>query len=87
MHVLRAEKGFCDHLPEMPDGSIAPIGLGMPWILNQRKPFSFPGKAVAGAQQCSRPDHRPWVGLLTVDPAKRLPEGGQLVDAPDGDRR
>ncbi|MCP5181793.1 MAG: sarcosine oxidase subunit alpha family protein [Pseudomonadales bacterium] len=84
MHVLRAEKGFVI-IGQDTDGSVTPIDLGMPWILNQRKPFSFPGKRSLARSDTSRPDRKQWVGLLTVDPAKRLPEGGQLVDAPDGE--
>jgi len=81
MHVLRAEKGFVI-VGQDTDGSVTPYDLGMSWIINNKKPFSFIGKRSLSRSDTARPDRKHWVGLLPVNPAERLPEGGQLVDSP-----
>ena len=83
MHVLRAEKGFVI-IGQDTDGSVTPDDLGMGWAVNHKKPFSFVGKRSLSRSDTARPDRKQWVGLLTVNPEVRLPEGGQLVDDPHG---
>ncbi len=79
MHVLRAEKGFII-VGQDTDGSVTPVDLGMNWIISKNKDFL--GKRSLKRSDCVRPDRKQFVGLLTVDPNKVLPEGAQLVDAP-----
>jgi sarcosine oxidase subunit alpha len=79
MHVLRAEKGFVI-VGQDTDGSVTPFDLGMSWIVNNRKPFSFLGKRSLSRSDTNRKDRKQWIGLQPTDPEAKLPEGGQLVD-------
>ncbi len=81
MHVLRAEKGFVI-VGQDTDGSVTPQDLGMSWVVNAKKPFSFIGKRSLARSHTSGKMRKQWVGLLPLDPAERLLEGGQLVDDP-----
>lgn len=81
MHVLRAEKGFVI-IGQDTDGSVSPHDLGMGWVINERKAFSFLGKRSLSRSDTRRTDRKHWVGLLTTNREQRLPEGGQLVNNP-----
>ncbi len=76
MHVLRAEKGFVI-VGQDTDGSVTPVDLGMDWIIAQGKDFI--GRRSLARTDTARADRKQLVGLLTVDPAEVLPEGGQIV--------
>jgi sarcosine oxidase, subunit alpha len=81
MHVLRAEKGYVI-VGQETDGTQTPHDLGMSWIVDGEK-GDFIGRrshARAGARD---PHRKRLVGILPVDPRDRLPEGAQLVEAPD----
>ncbi len=77
MHVLRAEKGYII-VGQETDGSITPLDLGMDWIVSKKKDFI--GRRSLYRADMSKPDRKQLVGLLTEDPAERLPEGAQLVE-------
>ncbi|MDE0308465.1 MAG: sarcosine oxidase subunit alpha family protein [Acidiferrobacterales bacterium] len=79
MHVLRAEKGFII-VGQDTDGSMTPIDMGMNWIVSKKKDFL--GKRSLSRSDCIRVDRKQFVGLLTDDGEKVLPEGAQLVEAP-----
>ncbi|MCB1647059.1 MAG: sarcosine oxidase subunit alpha family protein [Pseudomonadales bacterium] len=81
MHVLRAEKGFVI-VGQDTDGSVTPHDLGMSWIVNNKKPFSFIGKRSLSRSDTSSDTRKHWVGLLPINKDEKLPEGGQLVDDP-----
>ena len=83
MHVLRAEKGFII-VGQETDGSVTPDDVGLGRLLSRRKDFL--GKRSLSRPDSVRPDRKQLVGLLTDDPARVLPEGGHVVDAP-GRRR
>lgn len=80
MHVLRAEKGFII-VGQDTDGSVTPIDLGMDWIVAKNKDFI--GRRSLARHDTARADRKQLVGLTTVDPAAVLPEGGQIIEAPD----
>jgi sarcosine oxidase subunit alpha len=80
MHVLRAEKGYVI-VGQDTDGSVTPLDLGMGWVLSQAKDFL--GKRSLARPDCTRPDRKQLVGLLTDDETEVLPEGGQIVNSPD----
>jgi sarcosine oxidase, subunit alpha len=77
MHVLRAEKGY-PIIGQDTDGTVTPHDLGLDWIVSKTKP-DFVGKRSFVRADTARPDRKQLVGLL---PAKRIPEGTQLVAAP-----
>jgi sarcosine oxidase, subunit alpha len=77
MHVLRAEKGY-PIVGQDTDGTVTPHDLGLDWIVSKTKP-DFVGKRSFVRADTARPDRKQLVGLL---PAKRIPEGTQLVAAP-----
>ncbi len=79
MHVLRAEKGYII-VGQDTDGSMTPIDLGMNWIVSKQKDCL--GKRSLSRSDCMREDRKQFIGLLTDDPNKVLPEGCQLVEAP-----
>ena len=81
MHVLRAEKGYIICGQET-DGSVTPQDLGMSWIVSKKK--AFIGQRSHRRSDTARTDRKQLVGLLPVDGAHLLPEGAQLVLAPDG---
>jgi sarcosine oxidase subunit alpha len=81
MHVLRAEKGY-PIVGQETDGTVTPQDLGMGWAVSKRKP-DFLGKRSFSRPDTARTDRKQLVGLLPVDPAALLPEGAQLVGAPD----
>ncbi|AWN15121.1 sarcosine oxidase subunit alpha family protein [Salinisphaera sp. LB1] len=85
MHVLRAEKGFIVAGQDT-DGSMTPLDMGMQWAIGKNK-TDFIGK-----RSLERPDivldsRRQYVGLLPKEPETVLPEGAQLVDHADSERR
>ncbi len=80
MHVLRAEKGFII-VGQDTDGSVTPVDLGMNWLLSKDKDYL--GKRSLARPDCLRSDRKQLVGLLSSDGQTVLPEGTQLVDAPD----
>jgi sarcosine oxidase subunit alpha len=81
MHVLRAEKGY-PIVGQDTDGTVTPHDLGMSWAVSKKKP-DFVGKRSFSRADTARPDRKHLVGLLPVDGAELLPEGVQLVAAPD----
>jgi sarcosine oxidase subunit alpha len=81
MHVLRAEKGYII-VGQDTDGSVTPIDLGMERFVSRSKDFL--GKRSLARSDTSRDDRKQLIGLLTEDPQRILPEGGQISDAPDG---
>ena len=81
MHVLRAEKGFVI-VGQDTDGSVTPVDLGMNWLLAKDKDYL--GRRSLQRPDCKRPDRQQWVGLLSEDGSTVLPEGAQLVEAPNG---
>jgi sarcosine oxidase subunit alpha len=81
MHVLRAEKGYII-VGQDTDGSVTPIDLGMERFVSSAKDFL--GKRSLARPDTSRGDRKQLVGLLSEDPARVLPEGGQIVQARGG---
>ena len=79
MHVLRAEKGFII-VGQDTDGSMTPVDMGMNWIVSKKKDCL--GKRSLSRSDCVREDRKQFVGLLTEDADKVLPEGAQLVEEP-----
>jgi len=82
MHVLRAEKGYVI-VGQDTDGSVTPIDLGMNWIVSQTKDFI--GKRSLARSDTHRDNRKQLVGLLTQKPDFVLPEGAQLVNAPQSE--
>jgi len=80
MHVLRAEKGY-PIIGQETDGSVTPHDLGMGRMASTRK-WSI-GSRSWTRSDTARPDRKQLVGLLPVDPTELMPEGAQIVDAPD----
>ncbi len=78
MHVLRAEKGY-PIIGQDTDGTVTPQDLGMSWVVSKKKP-DFIGKRSHARADNLRPDRKHLIGLLPVDPDKRLAEGAQLVE-------
>jgi sarcosine oxidase subunit alpha len=78
MHVLRAEKGFII-VGQDTDGSMTPNDLGMQWAVSQNKTFSFVGQRGMAREDCVRSNRKELIGLKTIDSAKVIPEGSQLV--------
>lgn len=81
MHVLRAEKGY-PIIGQDTDGTTTPQDLGMGWVVSKKKP-DFIGKRSFDRHDNSRPNRRHLVALLTEDKALLLPEGSQIVEAPE----
>lgn len=79
MHVLRAEKGYII-VGQDTDGAQTPEDLGMDWILSKTKDYI--GRRSLARPDTRRADRRHLVGLLSADPARVLPEGGQLTRDP-----
>ena len=79
MHVLRAEKGFII-VGQDTDGSMTPVDMGMSWIISKNKDCL--GKRSLSRSDCIREDRKQFVGLLTEDPNKVLPEGCLLYTSP-----
>jgi sarcosine oxidase, subunit alpha len=77
MHVLRAEKGYFITGQET-DGSVSPVDLGL-----TVKQEDFLGRRSLRRSDLLRPDRKQLVGLLPDDPDIVLPEGAQLIAAPD----
>ncbi|HEX4584381.1 MAG TPA: sarcosine oxidase subunit alpha family protein [Burkholderiaceae bacterium] len=81
MHVLRAEKGYII-VGQDTDGSVTPIDLGMERFVARTKDFL--GRRSLARADTARSDRKQLVGLLTEDPGRVLPEGGQIVEHPGG---
>jgi sarcosine oxidase subunit alpha len=77
MHVLRAEKGYVI-VGQDTDGSVTPIDLGMSWACSKTKDYL--GRRSLERTDTARSDRKQFVGLLTNDPHRVLPEGGQIVN-------
>jgi sarcosine oxidase subunit alpha len=80
MHVLRAEKGY-PIIGQETDGSVTPHDLGMGKLASTKK-WCIGSRSWARSDTM-RTDRKQLVGLLPVDPTELLPEGAQIVDAPD----
>lgn len=78
MHVLRAEKGY-PIIGQETDSTVTPQDLGMGWIISKKK-LDFIGKRSFNRPENGRLDRKQLVGLVPVDPAVLLPEGGQVVE-------
>ena len=78
MHVLRAEKGYF-MVGQETDGSVTPIDLGL--VVAPDKDFL--GRRSLNRSDAARLDRKQLVGLLPDDPAVILPEGAQLIAAPN----
>lgn len=61
------------------DGSMTPHDMGMGWVVNKSKEFSFIGKRSLDRSDMLRKNRKQFVGLKTIESSKMLPEGGQLV--------
>ncbi len=81
MHVLRAEKGY-PIIGQDTDGTITPQDLGMSWVVSKKK-ADFIGKRSYARGDNSRPDRKHLVALLPVSEHLLLPEGSQIVEAPE----
>ncbi|MFD9889277.1 2Fe-2S iron-sulfur cluster-binding protein [Amycolatopsis sp. NPDC059027] len=79
MHVLRAEKGY-PIIGQDTDATLTPQDLGMSWAVSKKK-ADFIGKRSFARAENQRPDRKQLVGLLPVDPAVPLPEGGQVIES------
>jgi sarcosine oxidase subunit alpha len=79
MHVLRAEKGFII-VGQDTDGSVTPGDLGMDWILSKNKDYL--GRRSLLRSDTVRANRKQLVGLVSKDGSTVLPEGAQLVNAP-----
>jgi sarcosine oxidase subunit alpha len=81
MHVLRAEKGYII-VGQETDGSVTPIDLGLGPLIARDKDFL--GRRSLARRDTARADRKQLVGLVPENPEEVLPEGAQLVAAPDG---
>ena len=90
MHVLRAEKGFII-VGQDTDGNQTPDDMGLGWAVRQPpmqpEAAETPGFGFIGDRSLSlaahrRPDRLQFVGLKTLDAARVIPEGAQIVDEP-----
>jgi len=79
MHVLRAEKGFII-VGQDTDGSVTPGDLGMDWIVSKSKDFL--GRRSLLRSDTARANRKQLVGLMSRDGSTVVPEGAQLVNAP-----
>ncbi len=82
MHVLRAEKGFII-VGQETDGTATPDDVGLGWAIGKTK-RDFVGKRSLARPAMSDPARKQLVGLATVDPARILEEGAQIVAEPGG---
>ena len=82
MHVLRAEKGFII-IGQDTDGSMTPDDMGLGWAVRRNKRFGFIGDRSLDLADHRRADRLQLVGLETLDGTATLPEGAQIVVAPD----
>ena len=82
MHVLRAEKGFII-VGQETDGTATPDDVGLAWAVGKAK-RDFVGKRSLARPAMSDPSRKQLVGLATVDPARVLEEGAQIVAEPGG---
>jgi sarcosine oxidase subunit alpha len=77
MHVLRAEKGYII-VGQDTDGSVTPFDLGMGGLVSKLKDCI--GKRSLTREHTGQSGRKQFVGLLTDDPARVLPEGAQIVE-------
>jgi sarcosine oxidase, subunit alpha len=81
MHVLRAEKAY-PIIGQDTDGTVTPHDLGMGWVVSKKKP-DFVGKRSFARAENNRPDRKELVALLPEDRHLHLPEGSQILEAPE----
>ena len=77
MHVLRAEKGFII-VGDETDGVTTPIDVGLSWALSKKK-ADYVGKHSLQREHLQRADRPVLVGLETIDPQEKLPDGAYGV--------
>ncbi|MEL6197969.1 MAG: glycine cleavage T C-terminal barrel domain-containing protein, partial [Pseudomonadota bacterium] len=77
LHVMRAEKGFI-MIGDETDGTVTPQDLGLSWAVSKKKE-DFVGKRAQSRVDLARPGRKQLVGLLTENPAERLPDGAHAV--------
>lgn len=77
MHVLRAEKGYII-VGQDTDGSVTPQDLGMGGLVAKTKDCL--GKRSLARSDTAKPGRKQFVGLLTEDAQRVLPEGAQIVE-------
>ncbi|MGF1552845.1 MAG: sarcosine oxidase subunit alpha family protein [Paracoccaceae bacterium] len=77
LHVMRAEKGFI-MIGDETDGTVTPQDLGLDWAVSKKKD-DFVGKRAQARADLARPGRKQLVGLLTENPAERLPDGAHAV--------
>ena len=77
MRVLRAEKGYIIAGQDS-DGATTPIDMGLSWMLSKKKK-DYIGKRSLSRLDLMRQGRPQFVGLLTQDPNKVLPEGIYLT--------
>ena len=82
MHVLRAEKGFII-VGQDTDGDMTPDDMGLGWAVHRGKAFGFIGDRSLDLPDHRREDRLQFVGLAPLDGATVVPEGAQLLDAPN----
>ncbi len=80
LHVLRAEKGFI-MIGDETDGTVTPQDLGLSWAVSKKK-ADFIGKRAQERPFLSHPERERLVGLETLEPGKRLPDGAYAVADP-----
>jgi len=78
LHVMRAEKGFI-MIGDETDGTVTPQDLGLGWAVSKKK-ADFIGKRAQERSDLARPGRKQLVGLLTENPAERLPDGAHAVE-------
>ncbi|MEO0819867.1 MAG: glycine cleavage T C-terminal barrel domain-containing protein, partial [Pseudomonadota bacterium] len=77
LHVMRAEKGFI-MIGDETDGTVTPQDLGLHWAVSKKKE-DFVGKRAQARADLVRAGRKQLVGLLTENPAERLPDGAHAV--------
>jgi sarcosine oxidase subunit alpha len=73
LHVMRAEKGFI-MIGDETDGTVIPQDLGLGWAISKKK-ADYLGKRAQERVHMTDPTRWQLVGLETLDPNERLPDG------------
>ncbi|MGO9755490.1 MAG: sarcosine oxidase subunit alpha family protein [Roseiarcus sp.] len=79
--ILRAEKGYIV-VGQETDGTVTPDDLGLGKMIAAAKP-DFVGKRSLAMLDLARAGRKQLVGLLPHDPALKIDEGAQIVEAMD----